>query len=90
MRDGISVPRCGPQQCIDMMHDVLTNMSLHYNAAEGYIKTGMNVALDGSQDQFIVREAGVFWQELQMRAKINSAVAEVREEVAAGRLGWSV
>ena len=45
--------------------------------------------MDGRQDQFIVREAGDFWKELGMREKINSAVAEVREEARAGRLRWS-
>ena len=90
MRDGISVPRCRPERCIDMMHNVLCSMALHLNAAEGYIKTGTNVALGGSQDDFVVREAGAFWRELQMRGKINSAVAEVRAEVEAGRLCWSV
>ena len=90
MRDGISVPRCRPEQCIDMMYGVLSNMALHLHAADGYLKTGMCVALDGSQDELVVREAGEFWRELGMRAKINSAVAEVKAEVAAGRLGWNV
>ena len=67
---------------MDMMIDVLSNMSLHYDAADGYIKTGLRVPLDdASQDQFIVREAAAFWKELNMRQKIDAAVAEVREEV---------
>jgi hypothetical protein len=55
----------------------------------GYLKTGMTVALDGTQDSFIVREAGHFWKELGMREKINAAVAEVRQEVQANRLSWT-
>jgi hypothetical protein len=90
MRDGVTVPKCQPEVCIDMMVEVLSNMTLHLHAADGYLKTGMSVALDGSQDAEIVREAGDFWRELRMRAKIDSAVAEVKAEVAAGRLGWSV
>ncbi len=89
MRDGVAVPKCQPELCIDMMVEVLSNITLHLHAADGYLKTGMSVALDGSQDAEIVREAGDFWRELKMRAKINSAVAEVKAEVAAGRLGWS-
>ena len=49
----------------------------------------MSVPLDGTQQELFVREAGAFWRELQMRAKTNSAVAEVNEEVAAGRLCWT-
>ena len=89
MREGVCVPRCRPEQCMDIMVDVMSNMQLHLRAADGYVKTGMTVSLDGKQDQFIVREAGDFWKELGMREKINSAVAEVREEARAGRLRWS-
>ena len=89
MQDGVCVPRCKPEQCIDMMVEVLSSMQLHLNAAEGYIRTGLRVSLDGTQDHFIVREAGRFWNELGMRDKINAAVAEVREEVRAGRLRWT-
>jgi hypothetical protein len=90
MRDGVSVPRCRPEQCIDMMVEVLSNIHVHIHAADGYLKTGMNVALDGTQDFEVVREAGDFWRDRKMRAKIDSAVAEVKAEVAAGRLCWSL
>jgi hypothetical protein len=89
MRNGVCVPRCIPEQCIDIGVAVLSNISLHVHAAEGYLKTGMTVSLDGSQDILIVREAGDFWKELGMRQKINFAVAEVRAEARAGRLRWT-
>ena len=90
MRDGIVVPQLRQEECIDIMVDVLSNMELHLNAAKGYLKTGMTVDLDGSQDQEIVREAGQFWSELGMRAKINAAVKEVRDEYNANRINWTV
>ena len=65
-------------------------MELHLNAAQGYLRTGMTVDLDGLQDQEIVREAGVFWAELGMRTKINSAGKETREEHSAKRPSWNV
>ena len=68
---------------------MLSSKEMHLRAAEGYLKTGMTVALDGTEDLFIVREAGQFWSDLQMRSKINSAVAEVRGEARAGRLSWT-
>ncbi len=89
MRDGVCVPRNKPEKCIDMMVEVLSRTALHLHAADGYVKTGMTVALNGDEDHMIVREAGEFWNELRMREKINSAVAEVREEVEAGRIRWT-
>ena len=71
------------------MHAVAGSIALHLQAADGYKKTGMTVALDGTEDHEIVREASIFRMELRMREKINSAVADVREEVAAGRLPWT-
>ena len=90
MRDGSTVPHLKPAECVDIMVEVLSDMDLHHVAADGCVKTGLRVHLDdSSQDHFIVREAGTFWKELNMRTKVNSAVAEVREEVKSGRLSWS-
>jgi len=85
MRDGVCVPKCQPELCVNMMAEVLSTHGLHLHVADGYLATGMIVALDGSQDAEVVREAGTFWRDLGMRANINSAVAEVK---AAGRLRW--
>ena len=60
------------------MVEVLSDMGLHHNAADGNIKTGLRVSLDNSsQDHLIVREAATFWKELSMRQKVNATVAEV-------------
>ena len=80
MRDGIVVPQLRQEECIDIMVDVLTTLELHLNAAKGYLRTGLTMDVDGLQDQESVREAGAFWSELGMRARINVAVKEVREE----------
>ena len=50
-------------------------------AADGYKKTGATVALDGSEDWMICREAGDLWRELNMRTIIDKEVAVVRAEV---------
>ena len=89
MQDGAIVPSCAHETCIDMMAEVLQNMALHFNAAKGYKKTGLTVALDGSEDQEICREAGVFFREQGMRDKINAAVASVEAECSAGRMPWT-
>jgi hypothetical protein len=63
---------------------------LHVHAADGFLKTGFLCSLDDAAgDEQIVREAGAFWKELNMRAKITAAVAAVRTEVEAGRLHWT-
>ena len=65
MRDGVCVPRCNPELCVDMMVNVLSRIGLHTHAADGYLATGMHVALDGTQDVKVkvVREACTFWRE---------------------------
>ena len=83
------VPHLRQEECIDLMTQVLSDVQLHRNAAEGYIRTGLSVPLDdASQDVHIVREAGRFWRDLHMRDKVTAAVAEVREEISAGRFRW--
>ena len=90
MRSGVSVPSCKPEVCIDNMVGVLRRMELHLKAADGFEKTGWLCSLDNAAgDEQIVREAGHFWRTCNMRAKVNAAVADVRTEVAAGRLQWN-
>ena len=60
MRAGIVVPQLRQEECIDIMVNVLSSMELHLTAAEGYLKTGMTLDLDGLQGQEIVRESCEF------------------------------
>ena len=89
MQAGQVVPTPSDEQIIDMMADVLSRREIHMLGADGYKKTGMGVALDGSEDHLVCREAGVLWKEYGMREKINREVALVREEFRAGRLSWT-
>ena len=89
MQRGIVVPAINPTECIDIMMDVLSDKNLHLHAADGYLKTGSTVKLDGAQDDEIKREAGQFFRELGMREKIDRAVALVQSEVKANRLTWT-
>ena len=67
----------------------MSNVELHVAAADGYKKTDATVALDGTEDLLIVREAGRIFGDLGVRAQIDREVANVREEVRAGRLHWT-
>ena len=77
------------EENIDLMIEVMQDPALHKQASKGYKYTGTNVALDGSEDWRICREAGEFWQELQMRPKVNAAVAEVNAAFERGELPWT-
>ena len=91
MQDGHRVPQLSRQECIDIMVEVLSERQLHLDAAKGFIKTGIRVPLDGSQDIEICREAFHLWSEGGLREKVNSAVADVREECRREKDGlkWS-
>ena len=89
MSDGHRVPQLSRQECIDIMVQVLSGLQVHVDAAKGFIKTGIRVPLDGSQDFEICREACHLWDELGLREKVNSVVVDVREECKENRLKWS-
>lgn len=89
MQLGTVVPKTTPEDCIDMMAAVAANLAIHVAAADGYKKTGATVELHGDEDHLIVREAGIFWKKMGMRAKINDEIAHVTEEVSQKRLTWS-
>ena len=64
-----------PEENTGIMIQVMSDKSLHLQASKGYKSTGTTVALDGTEDCNICREAKEFWQELGMGKLINSAVA---------------
>ena len=78
-----------PEENIDIMIEVMSDLNLHLKACRGFKYTGTTVALDGTEDAKICREAKDFWGELGMRKIIDSAVAEVEDEYKAGRLPWN-
>jgi len=87
---GETIPKLTPETMIDLMVEVLSDPKIHLNAAAGYKKTAVAVALDHSgEDLEIMREAADFWRELDMRVKVNAEVAAVRAEAEAGRLAWT-
>ena len=77
------------EENIDTMIQVMSDLQLHLRATRGYKYTGTMVALDGSEDHLICREAKDFWNENNMRARINAAVADVKSRFHAGQLPWN-
>ena len=88
MRSGQVVPCPSKETCISMMREVLCKKQLHVQASKGYKYTGATIALDGTEDHMVCREAGEFFRNLNMRPKLNAAMDIVRAEVKAGRLSW--
>ena len=77
------------EENINIMIEVMSDLALHLRASRGYKYTGTQVALDGSEDHKVCREAKEFWTEMSMRTRINSAVAEVDAQFHAGKLPWT-
>ena len=65
MMDGEVVPQMRDTECLDMMVDVMSDMSLHIHVAGGFVRVGLKANLyDAKLDAEIVREAGHWWREL--------------------------
>eukprot|EP00959_Pyramimonas_sp_CCMP1952_P083286 1740807-Pyramimonas_sp.AAC.1 len=79
----------GGEENIAFMAQVISNRALHVQAWKGCKLTGTTVALDGPEDAQICEEAKDVWDEMDMRSRIDSAVAEVAEKRAAGLLLWT-
>ena len=86
---GEVVPKVPEETMIDMMVEVLSDPNIHLRAAKGYVKTAVAVDLDGTQDTLIEREAAAFWRDLDVRAKINADLAQVRVAFDSGHLRWT-
>ena len=72
-----------------IMIEVTSEKELHLRASRGFKYTGTTVALDGSEDNSMCREAADVWNELNVRQRINSAVAEAEAKHKDGTLRWT-
>ena len=94
MRNGQVVPKLTHEECMLLMLEVLSDPELHKHASDGYKKVGQTIALDGSEDSLVCREAGTFWNEEttdkwpSMRPKIDAELAAVADEFQAGGITW--
>ena len=95
MRQGQLVPKMTQEECMDLMHSVLSDKELHLQASRGYKKVGQSVALNGSEDNLIVREAAGYWNQAtsdgykNMRENVNEDMAIVAEHCADGQIKWN-
>ena len=94
MRCGQSVPKLTHEECLDMMHSVICDKELHMKAARGYKKVGQSIDLHGKEDNLIVREAAMYWNDAtsdgykNVREKVNAEMEIVAEHFADKRIVW--
>ena len=58
-------------------------------AVKGHKYTGLSIKLDGTEDAWVTREAGMFWEKLKMSAYRDELVADIKARVASGELSWN-
>ena len=72
------------------MGESLRKKQLHARASKGFKCAGATIAVDGTEDEMVRRDAWEFSHTLSMRPKLNAAMDMVRAEVKAGRLSWKI
>ena len=68
---------------------LFANSDLHLQACKGYKTTGTTVAFDGSEDHLIGKDAKEFWDELDMRSRIDRELHALEGRWHAGELKWT-
>ena len=86
---GKRCPTYNAEQCIEVFSKIWLDWRRHKEAAKGYWRTGTMNALDGSEDQLIVREAKQYWDRLDMGTRRKQVIHDIEVEHAAGRLSWT-
>ena len=77
-----------PSDCIQWAATIWRRTSLHIRGSGGFKSVGAAVALDGSEDHLVTREAKQVWDDVNMRSAREEALHGVATEFRAGRLQW--
>ena len=78
-----------PSNCIQWAAAIWRRTSLHIRGSGGFKRVGAAVALDGSEDHLVTREAKQVWDEVDMKSAREEALCDVATELRAGRLQWT-
>ena len=89
LASGGGLKECTDEENVMILAAVFSVESLHLQACKGYKYTGTTVAFDGSEDELIGKDARQFWDELDMRAKINRELSRLKKRYDDGDLIWS-
>ncbi len=72
-----------------LLATVFSNVDLHLQGCKGYKYTGTTVAFDGSEDDMIGKDARQFWDEMDMRPRINKELERLKQLHDAKELIWN-
>ena len=89
LASGGGLKECTHEENVMILASVFSDERLHLQACKGYKTTGTTVAFDGSEDELIGNDARKFWDELDMRAKINRELSDLKKRYDAGNLKWN-
>ena len=78
-----------PSDCIQWAATIWRRRSLHIRGSGGFKSVGAAVALDGSEDHLVTREAKQVWDDVNMKSAREEALSDVTTEFRAGRLQWT-
>ena len=78
-----------PSDCIQWAATIWRRTSLHIRGSGGFKSVGAAVALDGSEDHLVTREAKQVWDDVNMKSAREEALCDVATEFRAGRLQWA-
>jgi len=77
------------EENILLLATVLSDPTLHLNACKCFKYTGTTVAFDGSEDWMIGADAKIFWDEMDMRARIKRELDKLKERHEGKELIWN-
>ena len=72
-----------------LLATVNSNVNLHLQGCKGYKHTATTVAFDGSEDKEIGGDARQFWDEMDMRARIDKELKRLKKRHDDKELIWS-
>ena len=72
-----------------LLATVLSSPEIHLQGCLGYELTGTTVAFDGTEDWMISRDARIFWDELNMRERIDNELQRLQQRHHAKELIWN-
>ena len=89
LNSGGGLKQCTDEENIMLLATVLSDPAIHLQACKGYKYTGTSVAFNGSEDRMIGKDAKVFWDELDMRARIDKELIKLKVRYDNGDLIWN-
>ena len=89
LNSGGGLKECTNEENIMILATVFSDKNLHLQGCKGYKYTGTTVAFDGSEDEMIGKDARQFWDEMDMRARIDKELKRLKQRHDDKELIWN-